>query len=277
MNFADLNKDSDYVEILKYFYQKRVHNNRKYSLRSYARDLGITSSRLSQILQKKYGLSKKAGEEISEKLKLNKFEKEVFCNLISIKHSRSKKEKAKASEFFKNFGSYYVYLNDAAFKVVSDWQYYAVMEMSHLLGSNYALETVAQRLGIKMSKAREVTEALLQLGYLKKVSATEMVKSAEYYIGGQVQQKNAALNYTLQIADKLQTYLNNNDEPDHAYTSAFLAMDEKSLAYAKKELIDFCTNLNKEIETRQKKNNPKLYYFNSYIFSAETPAKKSTK
>lgn len=275
MNFADLNKDSDYVEVLKYFFEKRVHNNRKYSLRSYARDLGITSSRLSQILQKKYGLSKKAGEEIAEKLKLSLIEKEAFCHLISIKHSRSKKEKDKALDFFKEFGSFYIHLTDVSFKAISDWQYYAVMEMSDLLGDHYSIQEVARRLGLTMKKTREVTRTLIELGYLIQKSPTELVKSGQYHVSSHVQKKDAALKYTSQIVTKLDKNLKHH--VDLISSTVLLSMDEKSLAYAKREMTHFCANLNKEIETRYKQVNPQLYYFNAYIFSAEAVPKKSKK
>lgn len=126
------------------------------------------------------------------------------------------------------------------------------MEMSHLLGKNYALETVAHRLGLKTSKAREVTQALLKLGHLKQISATEMIKSAEYYVNGNLKDRDAAINYTLQSADKLPNFLKQNEGTDRYYYSALIALDEKTIDYAKNELSLFFSKLNQEIEKNKK-------------------------
>ena len=59
-----------YQDILKAELEKRQRANARYSLRAFARDLGVSPSNLSEILQRKAGLSRIKAQEIAKKLNL---------------------------------------------------------------------------------------------------------------------------------------------------------------------------------------------------------------
>ncbi len=74
--------------LLEIFEQRKLKNNR-YSLRAFSRDLGISSSRLSEILHGKVGLSLERALEICEKMDLTADDKSLFCDLVESQHARS--------------------------------------------------------------------------------------------------------------------------------------------------------------------------------------------
>ncbi len=81
--------NADYRQRLKLELEQRLSLNPRYSLRAFARDLGISPSRLSHVLKGKFGLSESAGEGIAAKLGLNATETGAFVNSISAQHGRS--------------------------------------------------------------------------------------------------------------------------------------------------------------------------------------------
>ena len=80
----------DYRVILSQELDRRKRYNTSYSLRAYARDLKLQPSKLSEILNKKQGLSVEKGKVIANCLNFNNAELEFFILLIEAQHGRSK-------------------------------------------------------------------------------------------------------------------------------------------------------------------------------------------
>lgn len=79
----------DYRIILRSELAERCKHNPNYSLRAFARDLGIAPSRVSEILSGKQGLSRKAALSIAERLGLSTEEAEAFADLVDCRHCRT--------------------------------------------------------------------------------------------------------------------------------------------------------------------------------------------
>lgn len=87
------NKNIEYREILSREFQKRRERNANYSLRSFARDLDLAPSRLSEILNYKQGLSQEKAKEVCQALPISNYEKEVFLLSVQASHARRKLDK----------------------------------------------------------------------------------------------------------------------------------------------------------------------------------------
>lgn len=79
-----------YREILLKKYEDKKVKNRRYSLRAFARDIGLSSSRFSEILNGKIGISLNKAIQIANKLNLDDHEKSLFTDLVEVEHARSK-------------------------------------------------------------------------------------------------------------------------------------------------------------------------------------------
>jgi transcriptional regulator with XRE-family HTH domain len=75
-------------EILAKEYELRASRNPKYSLRAFAKSLGISQSRLSQILKGRQGLSRNKAELIADRLGYGAEEKERLCDIVTAAYSR---------------------------------------------------------------------------------------------------------------------------------------------------------------------------------------------
>ncbi len=71
----------------------KQQKNKRYSLRAFARDLKISPSFLSEVLNGKYGISKQLAGQIADRLGFNSEEMQHFCSLadLEITDSRSRK------------------------------------------------------------------------------------------------------------------------------------------------------------------------------------------
>jgi plasmid maintenance system antidote protein VapI len=71
----------------------KQQKNKRYSLRAFARDLKISPSFLSEVLNGKYGISKQLAAQIADRLGFNSEEVQHFCSLadLEVTDSRSKR------------------------------------------------------------------------------------------------------------------------------------------------------------------------------------------
>lgn len=90
-----------YQDILKDHLLRRTTINPRYSLRAFARAVGLEPSKLSEVLSGKKGLSPDRAEKVSEKLRLEGTEKEVFLLSVAAQHSRFKKLREESSKRLK--------------------------------------------------------------------------------------------------------------------------------------------------------------------------------
>lgn len=82
-------KWTSYREVLSENFSSRKKKNPNYSLRAFARDIGLSASRLSEIMNMKAGLSTEKAVIVCEKLQLTEPESMRFLNLVESQHGRS--------------------------------------------------------------------------------------------------------------------------------------------------------------------------------------------
>lgn len=158
---------SSYHDLLSEELERRKLINESYSLRAYARDLGISAPRMCQILNKKQGLSIEAAKLICEKLKLDDQKAKWFFHSVGSMHARSSKDKAQFKEkiqVYKAQAKVFTVIQLEYFKVISDWWHFAILELTYLEDFKNDPEWIAGVLGITGS---EVIEAILRMKSLE--------------------------------------------------------------------------------------------------------------
>lgn len=136
-------------------FASRKGRNPRYSLRAFARDVGISPTSLSQVLSEKRKLSKKNILRIAERLALSPQE---VANLLS--HiTRNEPNNVEQSAFLQ--------IQDDTFRMMSDWYYFAILSLSRLPTNKANPDWVAKRLGISAVEAATAVERLQRLGFLE--------------------------------------------------------------------------------------------------------------
>src|SRR5688572_18443502 len=85
-------------EILASTFSERKTKRRAYSVRSFARDLGINASTLAGAMQGRYGISTDTANQIADRLKFNEKQKRFFIDLVESQHSRAEFQKKEAAK-----------------------------------------------------------------------------------------------------------------------------------------------------------------------------------
>jgi uncharacterized protein (TIGR02147 family) len=161
----------DYRELLKRELENRLRRNSGYSLRAYARDLGLQPARLSSILSGKKGLSRTSASAIAQRLGLSERETTLFVAEVESRHSRSKSAKRLASTRLKEIIEKHPArsLSLDAFQLISDWHHLAIVELLKWNDAVHEAKWIAKRLGISPIQAKEALARLLRLGLIRAV------------------------------------------------------------------------------------------------------------
>lgn len=211
----------NYVAILKEELKQRKKINSSYSLRSFARDLSISASNLSEILNNKHGISVKNAYKVIGKLGLEGNDKEFFLQSI-----RRKK--------LSNIGSK---LSINNFNLISDWEYLAISEYSQLTNSVCTIETVANAFDISINRSEHCLEKLLELEILKK-KGVEYFHTGKAFVVSSELPSLAIRNYHKQILQKAQKALDTKLNKEREFSSNVVSIKKDSLPEAKEFLIE---------------------------------------
>jgi uncharacterized protein (TIGR02147 family) len=261
-----LTTDLDYRSILMREYETRSSVNASYSLRAFARDLSIAPSRLSEVLNRKSGLSRKAAEKIADILGLSENEKEVFCTLVEISHARSsarknlaksKLEKMQADPDFNN-------LQEDTFKVISDWYHLAIVELTYLKNFKSDISWIAKKLGITQIQAKAATERLKKLELLEEKNGKLQPKN-DFNATTTDIPSEAVKKAHLQLIEKSGEALYTQSVSERDFSSVMVAIDKDKIEEAKKWIKDFRRNFCKKVV--QDNNKDALYCLSVQFFS----------
>ncbi len=259
-----MNTQASYQDILKSKYSERCQKNARYSLRAYARDLGISPQRLSHIMNGKHGLSIEAAQEITKNLNLDENEAKFFCTLVQEKHARSKVMKKKATEDLKSIKSQYKDLSLDHFKIIADWYHFAIMELTLLEGFQSDFAWMAKSLGIGIVEVKIAVERLLKLELLVENDG-QLSISGSFFADPRGTPSEALRLFHRQLMVKASQALEFQSQEERDFSSTILAVDQKDLPRAKDVIKDFRNSFDQEFGKSQTKNN--VYCLGIQFFS----------
>lgn len=158
-----------YADFLKQRLQERISANPRYSLRAFARDLGLNASKLSEVLNRKQGLSAESARRICRKLSLSPSETEYFCKLVEASDARSKRARLAAQAQIASLAEDQSLrqIQDDTFKIISDWYHYALLSLAETLSFKSDAAWIARRLGITKLEVEQAVSRLARLELLE--------------------------------------------------------------------------------------------------------------
>lgn len=145
-------------EILKdYYEQRKAQKKGSYSLRSYAKDLGISPGRLNALLEGVNIPSLKTIEKISTLLKLSAEERNCFHVAVELDKNQRILKQAD------------IILKSEDMHIIVDWVPYAIISLLMTYKFELTAEAVAHRLGVSPSVANKSIEKLKALRLIENV------------------------------------------------------------------------------------------------------------
>lgn len=158
----------DYRDILLSEFQKRRQKNAAYSLRAFAREINLLPSRLSEVLHRNQGLSEKKAEAIADALNLAPDLRSLFLDLVASQHARNQVSKDYAIQRLAARKNHpHVILNEEQFASISDWYYFALLEMIVQYPEKSQISTVARELNLTLEQVTVAFDKLVNLGLIQ--------------------------------------------------------------------------------------------------------------
>lgn len=255
---------NNYRDILKLELSERCKGNPKYSLRSFARDLGISPSRLSRILNEKEGLSESYALKVAHKLGFNKTETERFVTLVNSHDSRSRDKRFSAQNKLKKIEDPETVILDAEiFRIISEWYHFALLELTDTKKFKSDTKWIAKRLGISTHELGLAIERLKKLELLEEIDGE--LKQTKVNLKTTSGIPSAAVrSFTKQVLEKAIHALNTQPVTERHFGTLTVSIDLEDIDHIRTRIQAFKDEINTYVE-RSKKRKKKSEVYNLAI------------
>lgn len=232
---------TDYRSILNEIFEARCSKNPKYSLRAFARDLEISSSRLSQVLRGNYGISKRAALAITEKLDFSEIEKNYFCDMVEAAHGRDKKKKEISQKRIQELqvaNQNFATLHLDYFATISDVIHFTILELTYVDGFQSNIEWISKQLGVQKFRVEQAIQRLVRLELLD--TSGKVWKDTQASLATTTDTPSQALkDFYIQLWAKAQRALVERSVQERDMSSITFAFDSNQLPKAKEHIKNF--------------------------------------
>lgn len=240
----------EYVQILEDELNKRRAKNDRYSIRAFAKYLGIQSSTLSAVLKKSRHLSFKDAETVSLKLFQDPDQSRKFIlNYLQ--------DKALQQQY--NF----VPDDPQNFQIIAEWEYRAVLTLMDTVDFQPSPSWIAERLGISLKKTNDVISHLVNVGLMQQESSNTWLKTNHF---SETSDDVASLAIKHSHQNELSLAREKQIEvelEEREFQSLCFAIEKKNIPKIKKQIRDFIRQLERTYET---KDADEVYLFCSQLF-----------
>jgi len=248
---VDVNSTKSFhFELLNSEFEKRKAKNSRYSLRAYARQMGVHPSTLSSVLSGKRLLSAKDAYTISEKLDLDpKKKREFFSSLFD---EKKKTQKEITEEIFARKDAL---TEEDAFDVIAEWEHFVLLFLVQTENFQLDFNWISLRMDISAIRAEKVFRRLVSAGLLE-LKKNGSIRVTKECVSTSDEKTSLAIQKShrdsLKAAqDALSLDLNLRD-----LTSYIFNADPKDLPKLKKEIRRFHNRISK---LRMKSNYSEVY------------------
>lgn len=213
--------NTDVVHILKGELTRRCQLNHRYSLRAFARTLGVSPANLSLVLNRKRAPSKKTIERMLTRLPLEPIQREW----ISQSQSSVQPDLVENTEF-------------EVIETVSTWLSFAILSLLKTKDFRSDFRWVATRLSVSVHEVKTSVEALRAAGFL------EISKKGWKRSPNGIRLKNlvptaVSQNFQRQLITKALDSMENDPVEIRDLTSVTFAMSAQKMEIAKTEIRKF--------------------------------------
>jgi uncharacterized protein (TIGR02147 family) len=254
----------DYRQILRREFEKRKTKNPKYSLRAYARYLGVVPSRLSEIFSGKRGLSPEVAASLVDKLDFSSFEKGLFIDLVESEHSRSKIDRQLAAERVQQKTKTYSEISIDEFEFIAHWYHFALIEYFLMEKASPAPEAICRYFGLDQETVNAALERLQRLKLIERHEDGHYVSCQRLYATAAEIPSEAIKSHHAEMLEKAITALRHQPVEQREFQALTLAVAEEDIPFVKKKIREFHDQLGMELVSSPHKN--KVYVLLSNFF-----------
>lgn len=223
-----------FLQHLKNEFERRKKSNDRYSLRSFARFLGINHATLSGLMSGKRTLGEKVKAQLAAKI-----DPENIYGFVSVPPTKSVK---------------HLVLDEATFNEISDWYFDALLELMKIQKVTWSTERSARYLGLSTQTVQKALEKLQRIGLIEKDGEGYRVK-CEYStnLPNNEATSKAMRRYQKQVLDRSIEALDEVDRKWRDHQSTMLAISKKDVHKVKEILRSFSYEISAFLQEDGKK------------------------
>lgn len=232
---------------LKNELKRRQDRNPAYSLRAFAKNLGVSPAQISQIISGKRTITMKTYKRIAEILHFSPLESAQFLEEVSQSTGLTKKQDLQVSE--------------DQFRLISDWWNIGILTLARIKHAKKDAKWISEELGITIWEAES---SLARLERMELIESGEELKRSDTVIRIQSEHSSLAIQkahqQTLHLASEK---LHSVPMERRDYTSMTMAINPENLPKATKLIREF---QNKLLELLEKGEPSEVFTFSCQLF-----------
>ncbi|CAN5500631.1 hypothetical protein BH10BDE1_BH10BDE1_35660 [soil metagenome] len=217
----------------------RLGGNQRYSMRAFARHLGMSPGELSEVLREKRPISARACQKVARALSLSPAE---FKHLLVLATTTGAAA-ARAGESVPlrtNLAVAQAHrLDEDRFRLVSDWWCFAILNLLDLEEVRWTGAELAERFGITILQAQSTMERLERLGLVKKNGFERAVATNEFVEHLTEVSSEAIRRYHRSLLEKAIEALDTHHRDERDVTGIGFAVDRRELKSIAREIAEF--------------------------------------
>jgi uncharacterized protein (TIGR02147 family) len=262
-----VNTNSSYRIFLKEVLADRVRKNPSYSLRALAKQVGLASSTLCEIMKGKGNLSFDSAQRVASRLGLEGQEAEYFCLLVQLESAKSPETKDAVLNQLRRLQPEQK-IHDLSldhFKVISDWYYSAILELTYLDRFELTPANISKKLRITQAEAEVAIERLLRLELLELTSQGKLKKTVDYVQAQSAVPSEAIRKHYRQTLEKAMQAIDTQTPQEKVSGAETLPIDPERLLEAKAIVDRFFSEmiaLSKSCKKKSAVYNLNVHFFN---------------
>lgn len=248
-------KATNVRQVLKQEFEKRREKNTRYSLRSFARDLSLTSSQLSKVFNGLAGLSQESAAKIAKTLQYNNEETSHFINLVNREYSRSKLGKHSAHEKLIHQEAAFTPLQGGGVHHLQKWYYLPLMCLTGLRDFREDSEWIARKIKMPESEVLPAIEHLIEIKMLARDRDEKLEVTGEYFSNAKGLPNLAVRRFHRQFLKKAADALEEQNTHERYLSTIILSVDDDEMSEAQMFIKNFLSDFRKKFcnESTQKK------------------------
>jgi|GEM_PF-319092 len=272
------------VEVIRNLFDERKGKNSHYSLNAFARDLGLSPSLLSRIMNGARALTLKQGMHIAAVLGFSQAETNLFILGIIENASANAKISKKVRDSIQKQAALaaesatlpfesplYVNYDLERFKTISQWYHLAILNLTFTEGFTPTPTFVANRLGISTAEAKLAIDRLLELGFLEETVDGKLRKTRAHLYFKTERSELAMREYHSQMMEMAKKELRKTGDEDFArrlINSITFACAPEHIPLLKKKIDEFQDEV---LATTKAGPHQEVYQLNCQLFPLTQP------
>jgi len=209
----------------------------RYSLRTFAKHLGVSHTLLSLIMSGKRPLSAKTARLLAERLQLSpERSASLLRNSEELRRTKQHDEK-------------YEYIDLATFNLMSDWVHFAILSLMQTTDTKATPRWIAKRLAINETQAKIALRRLIDIGLLEEKDGRWQQTGKPIKVENKISTR-ATKKFQRQLLEKAIRSLESDPVEKRNFSSLTLVVDPEQIPYATERIKAFRRDLCAELEAR---------------------------